>query len=91
MGSKTFKPQVTSWSTWGPEIVSEQGSLPLNAPLYTIQTSPRIQRMGELRVRPQHTNTMRETRAILVINPNSTESMTNALKPLVDRLQFQDV
>jgi Asp/Glu/hydantoin racemase len=30
-------------------------------------------------------------RSILIINPNSTESMTNGLKPLVDALQFKDV
>lgn len=30
-------------------------------------------------------------RSILVINPNSTVSMTNGLKPLVDALQFKDV
>ena len=30
-------------------------------------------------------------RSILIINPNSTESMTNGLKPLVDSLQFKDV
>jgi len=29
-------------------------------------------------------------RSILIINPNSTESMTNGLKPLVDALQFKD-
>ncbi|KAL5115540.1 hypothetical protein ACEQ8H_006603 [Pleosporales sp. CAS-2024a] len=28
-------------------------------------------------------------RSILIINPNSTESMTNGLKPLVDALQFE--
>lgn len=30
-------------------------------------------------------------RSILIINPNSTEQMTNGLKPLVDALQFKDV
>jgi Asp/Glu/hydantoin racemase len=30
-------------------------------------------------------------RSILVINPNSTVSMTDGLKPLVDALQFKDV
>jgi Asp/Glu/hydantoin racemase len=30
-------------------------------------------------------------RSILIINPNSTESMTNGLKPLVEALQFKDV
>lgn len=30
-------------------------------------------------------------RSVLIINPNSTESMTNGLKPLVDALQFKDV
>ncbi|KAH7384050.1 Asp/Glu/hydantoin racemase [Phaeosphaeria sp. MPI-PUGE-AT-0046c] len=29
-------------------------------------------------------------RSILIINPNSTESMTSGLKPLVDALQFKD-
>jgi Asp/Glu/hydantoin racemase len=29
--------------------------------------------------------------SILVIQPNSTQSMTDALKPLVDSLQFKDV
>ncbi|KAF2873656.1 hydantoin racemase-like protein [Massariosphaeria phaeospora] len=29
-------------------------------------------------------------RSILIVNPNSTESMTNGLKPLVDSLQFKD-
>ncbi|KAF1943791.1 hypothetical protein EJ02DRAFT_443102 [Clathrospora elynae] len=29
-------------------------------------------------------------RSILIINPNSTESMTNGLKPLVDALHFKD-
>jgi len=29
-------------------------------------------------------------RSILIINPNSTEQMTNGLKPLVDALQFKD-
>ncbi|KAL6704303.1 hypothetical protein ACN47E_008367 [Coniothyrium glycines] len=29
-------------------------------------------------------------RSILIINPNSTEQMTNSLKPLVDALQFKD-
>ncbi|KAH8722436.1 Asp/Glu/hydantoin racemase [Phaeosphaeriaceae sp. PMI808] len=29
-------------------------------------------------------------RSILIINPNSTESMTNGLKPLVDALKFKD-
>ncbi|KAF2025341.1 hypothetical protein EK21DRAFT_76625 [Setomelanomma holmii] len=29
-------------------------------------------------------------RSILIINPNSTESMTDGLKPLVDALQFKD-
>ncbi|KAF2190233.1 hypothetical protein K469DRAFT_699839 [Zopfia rhizophila CBS 207.26] len=33
---------------------------------------------------------MRGARSILVINPNSTESMTDGLRPLVDSLQFQD-
>ncbi|KAF2468973.1 uncharacterized protein BDR25DRAFT_304866 [Lindgomyces ingoldianus] len=33
---------------------------------------------------------MRATSSILVINPNSTESMTDCLKPLVDSLQFKD-
>ncbi|CAG5180829.1 uncharacterized protein ALTATR162_LOCUS9455 [Alternaria atra] len=30
-------------------------------------------------------------RSILIINPNSTEQMTNGLKPLVDALQFKDL
>jgi Asp/Glu/hydantoin racemase len=30
-------------------------------------------------------------RSILVIQPNSTQSMTDALKPLVDSLQFKNV
>jgi Asp/Glu/hydantoin racemase len=30
-------------------------------------------------------------RSILIINPNSTGSMTNGLKPLVDALEFRDV
>jgi len=30
-------------------------------------------------------------RSILIIQPNSTRSMTDALKPLVDSLQFKDV
>jgi Asp/Glu/hydantoin racemase len=30
-------------------------------------------------------------RSILIINPNSTGSMTDGLKPLVDALQFKDV
>ena len=30
-------------------------------------------------------------RSILIINPNSTVSMTDGLKPLVDALQFKDV
>ncbi|KAF2706026.1 hypothetical protein K504DRAFT_460123 [Pleomassaria siparia CBS 279.74] len=33
---------------------------------------------------------MRESRSILVINPNSTESMTDGLRPLVDALHFKD-
>ncbi|KAF2851367.1 hydantoin racemase-like protein [Plenodomus tracheiphilus IPT5] len=44
--------------------------------------------MGEYR----HGNAARYSRmrSILIINPNSTESMTNGLKPLVDALQFKD-
>jgi hypothetical protein len=30
-------------------------------------------------------------RSILIINPNSTSSMTDGLKPLVNALQFKDV
>jgi hypothetical protein len=30
-------------------------------------------------------------RSILIINPNTTVSMTDGLKPLVDALQFKDV
>ncbi|KAF1921618.1 hydantoin racemase-like protein [Ampelomyces quisqualis] len=44
--------------------------------------------MGEYRHgRSTKYNTMR---SILIINPNSTESMTNGLRPLVDALQFKD-
>jgi hypothetical protein len=39
---------------------------------------------------PSHP-TMREARSLLVINPNSTVSMTDGLRPLVDALQFKDV
>jgi hypothetical protein len=34
---------------------------------------------------------MREKRSILIINPNSTESMTKGLEPLVTSLEFKDV
>lgn len=34
---------------------------------------------------------MMRKRSILVINPNSSESMTNFLKPLADELGFEDV
>ena len=37
------------------------------------------------------TGTMSSTRSILVINPNSTKSMTDALVPLVDELAFNEV
>jgi len=30
-------------------------------------------------------------RSILIINPNSTKSMTDSLKPVVDSLQFEHV
>jgi hypothetical protein len=30
-------------------------------------------------------------RSILIINPNSTEAMTDGLKPLVEMLGFKDV
>jgi len=30
-------------------------------------------------------------RSILIINPNTSTSMTEALKPLVDRLQYTEV
>jgi Asp/Glu/hydantoin racemase len=45
--------------------------------------------MGEYR----HGRNLRysKMRSILIINPNSTESMTDGLKPLVDALQFKDV
>ncbi|OCL06321.1 hypothetical protein AOQ84DRAFT_390265 [Glonium stellatum] len=33
---------------------------------------------------------MREKRSILIINPNSTESMTKGLEPLVTSLEFKD-
>jgi hypothetical protein len=36
-------------------------------------------------------STMTKARSILVINPNSTEQMTDGLKPLVDLLHFKDV
>jgi len=45
--------------------------------------------MGEYRngTNPRYS----KMRSILIINPNSTEQMTNGLKPLVDALQFKDV
>jgi Asp/Glu/hydantoin racemase len=45
--------------------------------------------MGEYR--HGHNSRYSKMRSILIINPNSTESMTNGLKPLVDALQFKDV
>lgn len=45
--------------------------------------------MGEYRY--GHRSRYSKMRSILVINPNSTEQMTNGLKPLVDALQFKDV
>ncbi|KAI4953996.1 hypothetical protein J4E91_001705 [Alternaria rosae] len=44
--------------------------------------------MGEYRngANPRYS----KMRSILIINPNSTEQMTNGLKPLVDALQFKD-
>ncbi|KAI4704696.1 hypothetical protein J4E89_009573 [Alternaria sp. Ai002NY15] len=44
--------------------------------------------MGEYRngINPRYS----KMRSILIINPNSTEQMTNGLKPLVDALQFKD-
>jgi hypothetical protein len=36
---------------------------------------------------PKYTN----MRSIMIINPNSTEAMTDGLKPLVDGLQFTNV
>ncbi|KAF2197281.1 hypothetical protein GQ43DRAFT_215514 [Delitschia confertaspora ATCC 74209] len=48
-------------------------------------------RMGELKyIQRTITSTMRDTRSILVINPNSTESMTDALRPLVESLHYKD-
>lgn len=51
--------------------------------------------MGEASLRrspatPKPTVTMREN-TILIINPNSTESMTSGLRPLVESLHFKDV
>jgi hypothetical protein len=49
--------------------------------------------MGEYRagtLNPRYSK-MREARSILIINPNSTASMTDGLKPLVDTLHFKDV
>lgn len=57
----------------------------------TISKQPSHQHMGELKYRQRTTHTMREARSILIINPNSTESMTDGLKPLVDSLKFKDV
>jgi hypothetical protein len=45
--------------------------------------------MGEYR--PGETLRHSNMRSILIINPNSTEQMTNGLRPLVDALQFKDV
>jgi len=44
--------------------------------------------MGEYRSQISRYSKMR---SILVIQPNSTQSMTDALKPLVDLLHFKDV
>ncbi|KAK1916837.1 hypothetical protein CFE70_002829 [Pyrenophora teres f. teres 0-1] len=44
--------------------------------------------MGEYR--HGHNPRYNKMRTILIINPNSTEQMTNGLKPLVDGLQFTD-
>lgn len=45
--------------------------------------------MGEYRT--NHNTRYSKMRSILIINPNSTSSMTDGLKPLVDALQFKDV
>ncbi|USP81866.1 hypothetical protein yc1106_09140 [Curvularia clavata] len=44
--------------------------------------------MGEYR--HGHSSRYSKMRSILIINPNSTEQMTNGLKPLVDALQFKE-
>jgi hypothetical protein len=38
-----------------------------------------------------HLRTSSKMRSILIINPNSTVSMTDGLKPLVNALEFKDV
>lgn len=45
--------------------------------------------MGEYR--HGYSSRYSKMRSILIINPNSTEQMTDGLKPLVDALQFKDV
>jgi hypothetical protein len=60
--------------------------------VFVAHTSPVPLLMGEYsrqRYSPK-VSTMRQ-RSILIINPNSTESMTDALKPLVEELHFKDV
>lgn len=45
----------------------------------------------ELRLGSDNMAAASNARSILVINPNSTKSMTDALVPLVDELAFKEV
>jgi hypothetical protein len=47
--------------------------------------------MGEYRNGDKVNTRYATMRSILIINPNSTEAMTDGLKPLVETLGFKDV
>jgi Asp/Glu/hydantoin racemase len=47
--------------------------------------------MGEYRNGDKVNTRYATMRSILIINPNSTEAMTDGLKPLVEMLGFKDV